>query len=281
MKTHWRSYRDTVAHKPSVVGELLVYQGLASPELGNRRDLLVWLPPSYWASGKRRYPLIFMHDGQNLFDAAASYSGEWQVDETMTALAREGHEAIVVGVPNAGEARRDEYSPYRDPKLGGGQGQDYLRFLLETVRPLVTTSFRAADDRRTTAIIGSSMGGLISLYAFFRFPEAFGLVGALSPALWFARARTVSYIERRPPFLGRVYIDMGTAEEAASPSDAKALNKLLLRSMPLARRVANQLVQKGYRPGLDLHYVEEEGAPHHESAWARRLPDALRFLLAR
>jgi predicted alpha/beta superfamily hydrolase len=278
---HWRSYRDLVAHRPSVVGELLVYQGLESPELGNRRDLLVWLPPSYWAGAKRRYPVIYMHDGQNLFDAAASYSGEWQVDETLTALAREGLEAIVVGVPNAGEARRNEYSPYRDPRLGGGKGDHYLRFLLATVRPLVASSFRTDPDRRATAVMGSSMGGLISLYAFFRYPEAFGLVGAMSPALWFARGRTVDYIRRRPPFLGRIYMDIGTAEEAPGPDDLSALNSLLLRSMPLARRLAEELVQKGYTPGFNLHYVEEEGAPHHESAWARRLPAALRFLLAR
>lgn len=277
----WLSYRDTVAHRTSVVGELLVYQGLESPALGNRRDLLVWLPPSYWSGAKRRYPVIYMHDGQNLFDAAASYSGEWQVDETLTALAREGLEAIVVGVPNVGDARRDEYSPYRDPRLGGGKGDLYLRFLLTSVRPLVAASFRANPDRRTTAIMGSSMGGLISLYAFFRHPEVFGLVGALSPALWFARGRTVDYIRRRPPFLGRIYMDMGTAEEVASADDLSPLNSLLLRSMPLARRLASELEQKGYTPGFNLRYVEEEGAPHHESAWARRLPAALRFLLAR
>ncbi|NTU84848.1 MAG: alpha/beta hydrolase [Chloroflexales bacterium] len=275
----WRAYRDTVAHTPTLVGDLGVYQGLESPQLGNRRDILALLPPSYSAGGTRRYPVIYMHDGQNLFDAATSYAGEWQVDETMAALAREGLEAIIVGVPNAGEARRDEYSPFRDRKLGGGRGDLYLRFLIETVRPLIETSFRVDPSRRARGIMGSSMGGLISLYAFFKYPDAFGLAGVMSPALWFAGGRTARYVARRPPFLGRIYMDMGTAEYARGPADPQALDNLLTGSMPLASEVAAMLEQKGYTPGRDLLYILEEGAPHHESAWARRLPLALRFLL--
>lgn len=275
----WAPYHTLVAHRPAVVGDLLVYPELESPQLGNRRPIMVLLPPSYRVGGTRRYPVLYMHDGQNLFDAAISYAGEWQVDETMAALAAEGLEAIVVGVPNMGEARRDEYSAYRDRKLGGGKGNLYLRFLLETVRPLVETSFRADPARRARGIMGSSMGGLISLYAFFRYPEAFGLVGAFSPALWFARSQTARYVARRPPFLGRIYMDMGTAEYAHGPADLKPVDDLLTGSMPLASRVAAMLEQKGYTPGRDLLYVLEQGAPHNEAAWARRLPAALRFLL--
>jgi predicted alpha/beta superfamily hydrolase len=275
----WKWYAETVAHQPTVVGGLLVYQGLASPQLGNSRDILVLLPPSYGEAGARRYPVIYMHDGNNLFDAAASYAGEWQVDEAMAALAGEGIEAIVVGLPNAGNDRRNEYSPYRDRRLGGGRGDLYLRFLLDTVRPLVESSFRADPSRRARGIAGSSMGGLISLYAFFKYPEAFGLAGVFSPALWFAKGRTAQFVERQPPYLGRIYMDMGTAEYARGPNDAAAVDDLLTQSMPLASRVALMLEEKGYTQGRDLLYILEEGAAHNEQAWARRFPGAMRFLL--
>jgi hypothetical protein len=108
--SNWQRYIDL--HQPhTVVGDLRVLPQVHSPQLGNERDVLVWLPPSY-AQGERRYPVIYMHDGQNLFDAHTGYSGEWGVDETLTALAPEGLEAIVVGLPNAGQARSLEYNPY-------------------------------------------------------------------------------------------------------------------------------------------------------------------------
>jgi predicted alpha/beta superfamily hydrolase len=275
----WNYYRATVAHKPTVMGELLVYKGLASPQLGNQRDILVLLPPSYGEGGTRRYPVIYMHDGQNLFDAASSYAGEWRVDETMAALAAEGLEAIIVGVPNSGVERHDEYSPYRDRRLGGGKGDRYLQFLLETVRPLIEGSFRADPARRARGLAGSSMGGLISLYGFFRYPEAFGMAGVFSPALWFARGRATQFVARQPPILGRIYMDIGTAEHARGPADSVAVDNLLTQSMILAGEMAALLEAKGYTPGRDLYYVVDVAAAHNEAAWARRFPNAMRFLL--
>ncbi len=118
---YWRNYTDgRTAH--TVVGTLMVRKALRSQQLRNRRDLYVYLPPSY-ESSDRRYPVIYMHDGQNLFDQALSYAGEWQVDETLMALSQEGIEAIVVGIPNAGRHRLDEYGPFRDEQLSaGGRG---------------------------------------------------------------------------------------------------------------------------------------------------------------
>jgi len=149
----------------TIVGTVRVLDQVYSPELENRRAILVYLPPDY-DSSQQRYPVIYMHDGQNLFDQATSYTDEWQVDETMEALSRGGYPAIVVGIPNMGEQRIDEYSPFDDPAHGVGQGHAYLAFIVETLKPLIDQQFRTLPDRLHTGIMGASMGGLISLHAF-------------------------------------------------------------------------------------------------------------------
>ena len=154
-----------------------------SPELDNERDLLVSLPGGY-ATGERRFPVIYMHDGQNLFDPATSFSGSWNVDIAMAEVSLDGLDAIVVGIPNMGRERLAEYSPFEHPRLGGGKGQLYLDFLINTVKPLIDEKYLTIPDREHTGIVGSSMGGLISLYAFFRHPEIFGFAGVMSPSLW-------------------------------------------------------------------------------------------------
>src|SRR4051812_7718100 len=169
----------------TIVGTVRVLEQVASPELGNQRDILVYLPSGY-DDDQQRYPVLYMHDGQNLFDEATSYTREWQVDETMEALSRAGYPAIVVGIPNLGEQRIEEYSPFDDPKHGKGKGQAYLGFIVETLKPLIDQQFRTLPDRLHTGIMGSSMGGLISLYAFFQHHEIFGFAGVMSPSLWFA-----------------------------------------------------------------------------------------------
>src|SRR5437763_9719560 len=131
----WQPFRGA-----TVVGDVRVLRDLASPQLGNARDLYAYLPPSY-PRGGRRYPVVYMQDGQNLFDEETSFSGEWRVDETMAALAREGLEAIVVGIENAGDERAAEYAVAR------GRGAGYLSFLVETVKPLVDSDFRTERAR--------------------------------------------------------------------------------------------------------------------------------------
>jgi predicted alpha/beta superfamily hydrolase len=174
----------------------------------------------------------------------------------------------------------DEYSPYRDPRHGGGKGEKYLRFLLDTVKPLVDRSFRSDPRRAGTGIMGSSMGGLISLYGFFFFPNAFGFVGAMSPSLWFGRGRLLREVAKRPPILGRIYLDMGTAEGAERTKMEAWRRALLVRSTTLDGELYEQLVTKGYRPGRDIRYVVDQDATHNESFWAARLPGAMRFLLS-
>jgi predicted alpha/beta superfamily hydrolase len=275
----WLDYQQYTGTSPhSVVGTLQALVGVSSPQLDNQRDLLVYLPPSY-GQGEGRYPVIYMHDGQNLFDHATSYCGEWEVDETMEGLSGEGLEAIVVGIPNLGVERLNEYSPFVDPRLGGGRGDDYLAFVVETIKPLIDRDFRTLPERRHTGIIGSSMGGLISLYAFFRHSETFGFAGVMSPSLWFSRQAIFDYIREAPFTAGKLYLDIGTNECSDSLLDRLSMRGRSRHFHENIRQMYLLLREKGYRTGHDLRYLEEWGAIHHESAWARRLHTALRFLL--
>lgn len=178
----WQDYLSVWPEQEghTVVGTIKILEQLYSRQLDNRRSIMVYLPPSY-NSSDQRYPVLYMHDGQNLFDAKTSYVGEWQVDETMERLSREGLEAIVVGIPNMGEQRMSEYSASKSVKYGAeGQGRRYLAFLCETVKPLIDQDFRTKPEREHTGTMGSSMGGLISLFAFFHRHETFGFAGIMS-----------------------------------------------------------------------------------------------------
>jgi predicted alpha/beta superfamily hydrolase len=251
---------------PTVEGDIKRLAGLWSPQLENRRDILVYLPRSY-EGGRSRYPVLYMHDGQNLFDPATSFSGEWHVDGTMEMLGRRGIEAVVVAIPNMGEERLDEYSPFVDPRQGGGRGDAYLEFIIDTIKPRIDRDFRTLADREHTCIAGSSMGGLISLYAFFRRPDVFGVAGVLSPALWFAGGTIFDFVAEAPYARGKIYLDIGTREGERTLADV--------------RRMRDLLIAKGYRLRKDLFYVEERGAGHDEGAWRRRIRFAVPFFLRR
>jgi predicted alpha/beta superfamily hydrolase len=261
----WRDYKELAeGQEHTVVGTLKVLPQVWSPQLGNHRDILVYLPPSY-DEGKQAYPVLYMHDGQNLFDEATSFSCEWAVDETMEEVSQTGLEAIVVGIPNMEVQRCDEYSPFVDPRHGGGQGAAYVAFIVETLKPLIDETFRSLSDREHTGIIGSSMGGLISLYAFFERPHTFGFAGVMSPALWFANRAIFKTVEQASFAPGEIYLDVGTNEGKKTLRNTQAMRDLLMR--------------KGYRIGQELWYVEEQEADHCESAWSVRLRHALQFLL--
>jgi predicted alpha/beta superfamily hydrolase len=263
----WADYPsadDGAVH--TVVGTMKVMERVRSPELGNERPLYVYLPPSYATDAERRYPVIYMHDGQNLFDVATSFGGEWEVDQTLEDASAEGLECIVVGIPNAGSERLNEYSPFLDPKHeAGGRGDDYLRFIVETVKPMIDRDFRTQPRRESTGIAGSSMGGLISLYAFFRHPQTFGFAGVMSPALWFGERAIYDVVQAAEFVRGRIYVDVGTREGREELADV--------------RRLRDILIEKGYRKGKDFLYVVEMGGAHNEAAWARRLRKELQFLL--
>jgi predicted alpha/beta superfamily hydrolase len=243
---------------------LRIWRQLRSPQLHNYRDVVVALPPSY-PEGDRRYPVVYMHDGQNLFDPATSFAGDWDLLATLAEAARDGVEAIVVGIANKGRFRRYEYSPFRDETHGGGDGDRYLGFVADTVRPLVDAGFRTLPGPEHTAMAGSSLGGLISLYALYRRPELFGSAAALSPSVWFADGALLDLVADEPLPAGRIYLDLGTAEAPTLVDEV--------------RRLRDLLEERGLTEGDRFRYVEDEDADHNETHWGRRFRQALPFLL--
>src|SRR5688572_15600261 len=251
----------------TITGDLRTHE-LKSRALGASRTLAVWLPPSYERDGSARFPVLYLHDGQNVFDTATAFDAEWQVDETATTLIKRGEiePLIVVGVFNAGDARADDYTPAVDAKAGRGGGlEPHGRMLVEELKPWIDERYRTLPDSPHTALGGSSLGGLAALHLGLRYPTVFGSLAVLSPAVWWANRAVVNDIQALPakPAL-RIWLDAGTAEGESVIPDVRSLRDALL--------------QKGWRVGRDLAYLEVEGAGHDERAWAARVAPMLRFL---
>ncbi len=264
----------------------------ASEIVGGTRPVCAYLPPSYEENTAARYPVVYMHDGQNLFDASeAAFGVEWEIDEAMDAAASSGlcpdamtrcqsdgdcggercdtfREAIVVGIGNT-DARIEEYTPTSDAEYGGGRADDYLQAVVEELRPRIDAELRTRSAREDTALVGSSLGGLVSVYGGVARPDVFGLVAALSPSTWWddrVILSDVASLEPAPSRPLRVYVDSG---DAGSSGDG----------WMDTRDLADAFRAVGYVDGRDFRYVLAPGHMHREADWARRAPGALAFLL--
>ncbi|WP_396184050.1 alpha/beta hydrolase-fold protein [Flavobacterium sp.] len=186
------------------------------PQLDRNRRIWLYLPPDYFSSTKN-YPVLYMKDGQNLFDNLTSFSGEWRVDETLNTLFEQGDfGAIVVGIDNGGNERLNEYSPWVNPAYGGGQGDEYMHFIAETLKPYIDENFRTRPEPEMNALIGSSMGALISTYGACEFPNSFRKIGSFSPAYWFAMPELNNYVSSTPNLLNhRIYFVAGQNESSS------------------------------------------------------------------
>lgn len=243
----------------------LLAELLPMPGLNRKRQVRIYVPPGY-ATSQRRYPVLYMHDGQNLFDAATSYAGEWQVDETLNALSAAGQlELIVVGIDNGQEKRMTELNPWSHPRFGAAEGREYMEFVVRVVKPLIDQRYRTKADRANTAIMGSSMGGLISHYAINQYPEVFSKAGVFSPAYWVGEAM-FQWVESRPARPdARLYLLMGGLEGDAMINDV--------------RRMAASLLKAGHpQPNLVLKIVPQ--ARHHEAFWSAEFRQAVLWLFA-
>jgi predicted alpha/beta superfamily hydrolase len=237
-----------------------------APFLGGRR-VWVYLPPGYDA-GTDRYPVLYMHDGQNLFDIRTSFAGEWKVDEACESLIAGGtlRPLIVVGIENAGASRITEYTPWPDPGYGGGGADAYLATLRDVLIPEVDRRYRTLAGPNFRWMAGSSLGGLVSLYAGLAYSETWTRVAALSPSLWWDDHQLLAWSAGRSrEHLARVYQDMGTAEGSA-------------QYVQDLRDMRARLIEMGFSPGVDLMHVEAAGAAHNEAYWALRTPGMLQFL---
>lgn len=261
-----------------VIGDLRYWQDVRLPGLDRSADISVWLPPGYHHS-RRRYPVIYLHDGGNLFDPVTSFAGTtWRADEALTWLHTQGLDAIAVGVPCSPDRRIEEYTPYLDtrvlaqrPGLGEAAADTYVDFLTDHLKPWVDSALRTRPDRENTLIAGSSMGGVVSMHAWVRRPDVFGGVGAFSTAFWVPGEQHLREIELaiaapRPPT--RFYLDVGGREIPGSAA--------LQRSY---RRDTERIVTALQEASVSVRYTYDSAAYHFETAWAERLPSALAWLL--
>jgi predicted alpha/beta superfamily hydrolase len=273
---NWRDYSGE-REIYTVVGDIRRHEDFPSEALGNTRTVLVYLPPGYEDEPDRRYPVLYMHDGQNLFDAGTSFIGvEWNVDETLERMIASGQvePLIVVGIYNTNE-RAFEYTPAQDSSRGeGGGASRYADFIVNELKPFIDATYRTRPGRESTGIMGSSLGGIASLYIAWTHPDVFSRVGAMSTTYWWANKQIIRFLEETDPPPGvKVWLDMGTAEDNTDRDQNEVPDNI-----DLHREARNVLMDKGLTIPRTLRYVEEKGAVHNERAWAARFPRAVEYL---
>ncbi|RYY38879.1 MAG: alpha/beta hydrolase [Chitinophagaceae bacterium] len=231
------------------------------PQLERSRRVWVCLPKDYYQS-KKRYPVLYLQDAQNLFDDSVTAFGEWGIDEAMDSLERSVGGIIIVAIEHGGNKRINEYSPYDMERFGKGEGRAYTDFLVQTLKPLVDRTLRTRRDRSNTFIAGSSMGGLISLYAHLRYPQVFGASGVFSPAFWVAPDIRKDVLRQGNSLTGKVFFYAGEAESETMVPDMLTIFNLL-----------HQLSK------AKMETVIRADARHTEAAWRKEFPGFIRFIM--
>lgn len=269
----WQDHHPRAPKPHTTVGDVRSLGEFTISGLNRTREVLIYLPPGYERDVHLSYPVMYMWDGQNLFDQSTAFAGEWQVDEMLEQRIPEGElpPMIVVGINNGGEYRLREQSPwpylYHDEPA---EGAEFVAWVAHDLKRRIDRGFRTLSDPAHTGIGGSSMGGLTSLYAGFRYPEVFGRVMAMSPALWFGERHVFDFVRKqgKPPH-AKIYLDCGHYEGSRRSQHA------FLRQ---SQHMAQTLRELGLREGRELMWVEDRHGHHSEADWARRLPGALKFL---
>lgn len=242
---------------------IILDKSFRMPELKRSRRVWIYLPPDYYNSNKS-YPVIYLHDGQNIFDNASAFSGEWKVDETLNEIFQKTQRGfIAVGIDNGAQYRFDEYSAWRNTRFGGGDGDKYVQFIAESLKPYIDENFRTLSDRNNTAIIGSSMGGLISHYAIMERPDVFGKAGVFSPSFWFTNQVFWYTSSKGKQQDVKIFMIGGLTEKSNMVGNMYAMKRTML-----ARGFDNSEIY------LDVH----GDGQHSEWYWAREMPDAINWL---
>ncbi|WP_242203143.1 alpha/beta hydrolase [Aestuariivivens insulae] len=241
-------------------------EAFAMPQLKRTRKVSVYLPPNYETSNLS-YPVLYMQDGQNVFDLKTSFSGEWEVDETLNKLYNENHfSLIVVAIDHGGDTRLSEYSPWDNVKYGKGEGEAYVDFLVSTLKPAIDKAYRTKPDREDTAIMGSSMGGLISHYAFFKYPDFFGKAAVFSPSFWYAEDCFEFTKQHANLSDSKVYYLVGGKEGEDTIENVRKMELLLsMNNFPEYH--------------LDIEIIE--AGMHNESFWKAEFKKAIEWLFNR
>lgn len=250
---------------------LRLHRSFASGYLPDARDLIVYLPPGYDELPERSYPVLYMHDGQNLFDASTSFvpGRTWQVREQADEAIEAGEvePLVIVGIYNAGERRLAEYTHEPDPYLGGGEADAYGHMIIRELMPFVAANYRIETGRASTGLGGASLGGLATLYLGLQYAGRFGKLAVLSPSVWWNGKSILEQVAARAPELGerpRIWLDVGDREG--------------VRTLRHTEELSRQLQASGWIPGQSLHFQKVRGGAHDESSWARRVRPMLRFL---
>lgn len=251
---------------------LFKHEQFQSSLVEDKHDFVVYVPPTYAVEQERHFPVLFMQDGQNLFDPETSFmkGNYWRLGETADDLILAGkiEPLVMVGIYNTGEHRIDEYTPVEDRRLGGGHADAYGQMLVEELRPFVAQKYRVIVSGPDCGVGGSSLGGLVSMYLGLRYPHIFGKLAIMSPSVWWRnRAILKSVSQLRQDTGQRIWLDIGTNESK--------------RALPDVRLLKEALERKGWREGDSLGYMEAEGADHSEGAWAQRVAPMLQFLFPR
>ncbi|NWJ50563.1 MAG: alpha/beta hydrolase [Bacteroidetes bacterium] len=235
------------------------------PQLNRNRIIRICLPIDYNTNLKRRYPVIYMHDGQNLFDKKTSFAGEWGIDECLDSLQKlSGKGFIVVGIDNGGDKRIDELTPWPHKKYGGGEGAKYIDFITQTLKPFIDKKYRTLPKRENTIIGGSSLGGLISVYAAFKYPEVYGKVINFSPAYWINLDSIKMYIHNRPlKYKIQIYSYAGE-KEGKEMIDPFAEMEFYFKEAGIKEK--------------DRFMTQSPDGEHKEFYWRREFPKAIVWL---
>lgn len=263
--TEWKdNYPQTIVRKHTASKNVHIISGAFNmPQLGKQRRVWIYLPTGYQTT-KKNYPVIYMHDGQNLFDEYTGNFGEWGVDEFLDSLKANQQQFIVIGIDNGESLRMAEYSPY-DSKYAKGTGDAYVRFLVETLKPYIDNHYRTLYDAQHTTIAGSSMGGLISMYAIVKYPKVFGSAGIFSPAFW-VNPKIYDYAKANATKGLRFYFVCGDMESDKEASDMY--------------KMVDILAAKGFA-AKDIPSTIIKGAKHNEQQWRGDLPGFYKWLVGK
>ncbi|MCI0701024.1 MAG: alpha/beta hydrolase [Planctomycetia bacterium] len=266
IEVHVRGWnRKSIDYHPDYVSHFLPHP----------RTVSVWLPPGYDLEPERQFPVFYMHDGQNLFDAHTAFAGDpWRADEVAEREVRAGRvpPVIIVGIANTPD-RINEYGARRcGQKRATDRSRDYGRFIVEDLKPFIDACYRTLPEPEHTAVGGSSMGGLISLHLCKWYPNVFGLCAAMSPSLWWDREYFLRNVKVSSEWLDRcrVWLDVGDCESGERSDSVATVRRV--------RRLAQLFAKRGLRAGERFRYLEVSGATHNEAAWRARFDQVLRFL---
>lgn len=257
-----KSSNTGVLQNPEKANPIVVEHTIEIPKLERTRQLRIYLPPGYYESDKA-YPVLYMQDGQNLFDDATSYAGEWGVDESLNDLsAKENLKMIVVGIDNGQGKRINELSPWENEKYGKAEGEEFVDFMVNQLKPFIDQNFRTLPDRNNTALMGSSLGGLISHYALFQYPHIFGKAAIFSPSYWYA-SEVFEFTKNHPlPKNTKIFMLVGEKEEGMV-DPAKKMYQLILESG---------------QQNKNVKWVSDPEGEHNERFWRKQFKPAMEWL---